>query len=195
MSISKKSSDIAAFYEKHKAKVIITIIFIVLIGLAIQLYLYYYESMHDYDIRMDSIEWSETCAGKIYTVEEKSEFCSRCYNDPGFECRWPLDMNIFISRVDSVRATAGEVHCFFIIDNINYYTEKGSFYGLENNSLFTWQLLLANADHDVQFCCGINRESALATIFGLDKDLKQACISRHIIKRCGPEYAISNISN
>jgi len=194
MSIEKIINDIKKHYLKHQVLFFVIILGIVVLGFAIQLYLFYHERMYESDISLDAINWTDECTGKIYTIQEKNDFCNQCYNNKSFSCKWPLDMNLTIDRVRTVISTGGEVHCYFIIDNINYYTEKGSFYGLTDPKLFTWQVLLADVDHDIKFCCGIDRQSTVATIFSLQKNIEQACISRHVIKRCGPEYASANVS-
>jgi len=165
-----------------------------MISFALQLFLFYNESMKEKDIRFDSMGWTEVCAGKIYTITDKNEFCNNCYHNTSFKCEFPVDMNIYVDKVRGVVSTGGEVHCFFIIDGINYLTENGRYFGLTNDSLFTWQVLRADTNHTIELCCGIDRSSALTTILGLEKDMQQACISRQIDKRCGDEYLFSNDS-
>ena len=176
---------LSEFYRKHKIKLIIALIVFIAICLAAQLYLFFNEKLDENDLKFESIVWSEFCDGKIYTPEEKEEFCQKCLEQGGEECLWPLDMNIEIKKVEGTRRTGGEVHCYIIIDDVNYYKEKGSYYGVVNKSLFTWQKLDASKPHTIEFCCGIERETAVTNILMLEKKWPQACVKEEVQPRCG----------
>lgn len=163
-----------------------TVILIVLLGILSQLFIFYYEKINSKDLSYESIEWSEYCDGDIYSTESKSIFCQGCINGTS-TCNWPLDMNISVGKVKRTLKTKGEIHCFFKIDNINYYTEKGSYYGITEDTFFTWQLLDASKSHIVEFCCGIERESIMNLIFHIEKEIEQGCITASVQPRCQNE--------
>lgn len=179
-----KKIDVMGFYKTHKIKLIIALVVFILICLAAQLFIFYNERMVEGDLSFDYVMWSDICAGKIYTIEEKEGFCNNCSNDPSFNCQWPIDMQIRISKVETTIKTGGEIHCYLIIDGVNYYTEKGRYFGITNSSLFSWEVLPADKPHKVEFCCGIARESVLTTLFGMEKKWPQTCIEESVSKRC-----------
>jgi hypothetical protein len=183
-------NSIAGFYKKHKVKLIILLIAFVVIMLVVQLLLFFNENIEEKDMAFESISWSEACDGTVYTPEQKADFCQKCLaakgkaEDAGEACLWPLDMYLHIGKVEVTKSTGGEVHCYIIIDGVNYYTEKGRYFGLDNSSLFNWERLDASKSHKVEFCCGINRESALTTILNLEKQWPQACVTEEVGPRC-----------
>jgi hypothetical protein len=184
--------SIVRLYQTHKILLITCLIAIILISFALQLFIFFHESLHTEDLRFDYVQWSESCAGKIYTIDEKNDFCGRCYNDSQFECKWPLDMQIWIGKVQRTLKTGGEIHCNFIIDSVNYYTEKGRYFGITNDSLFTWEVLQANKPHHVEFCCGIQRDSMLTNLLMMEKKYPEVCITKDIPERCNAD--IYNVS-
>jgi hypothetical protein len=183
MNKNKTNKKINLIYTKRKNLFTLILIIIIFLGIASQLVLFYSEKMTSGDLKYDFVQWSEYCDGRIYSPEEKHDFCTACFNKSG-KCEWPLDMNISISKIKRTLNTDGEVHCFFKIDNINHYTEKGSFYGITETPLFTWQLLDASKSHTIEFCCGIDRESVIATLFHLEKNIEQGCIITSVPPRC-----------
>ena len=164
-------------------QLIIFLITFIIINLLFQVYLFYSEVLTTEDIKFEFLHWSEYCDGRFYSLEEKIEFCDLC-NAGEDTCDWPLDMNITIEKADITSKTGGEVHCFVIIDGINYYHEKGKYYGITNSSFFTWEVLDATINHEVQFCCGIERETALTKIIQIEKKWPQACVSQEVKPRC-----------
>ncbi|MGY4884710.1 MAG: hypothetical protein ACP5NZ_03995 [Nanobdellota archaeon] len=161
----------------------ISIIIIILLGIITQLIIFYSEKITSEDLKYEFVQWSEYCDGRVYSQEEKETFCNACFNKNG-KCEWPLDMNISIGKLKRTLNTNGEIHCFFKIDNINYYTEKGSYYGITETPLFTWQLLDSTKSHTIEFCCGIDRQSVITTLFHLEKNIEQGCITSSIQPRC-----------
>jgi hypothetical protein len=180
-----KNSDNKTNLVNSKKKNAPTLILIIIICLGIlsQVIIFYAEKITSEDLKYESTKWSEYCDGRIYSSEEKEIFCEGCFNGTG-KCDWPLDINITIGKVKRTLKTNGEVHCFFKIDNINYYTEKGSYYGVTEPSLFTWQLLDASKEHAVEFCCGIQRDSIITVLFHSEKDIEQGCVVTSVPPRC-----------
>lgn len=170
-------------YIKKKNTFTLILIIIIFLGILSQVIIFYSEKITSEDLEYESAQWSEYCDGKIYSQEEKEVFCKECFNGTG-KCDWPLDMNINIEKVKRTLKTNGEIHCFFKIDNINYYTEKGSYYGITESPLFTWQLLDASKSHIIEFCCGIQRDSIMTMIFHSEKTIEQGCIITSVSKRC-----------
>lgn len=175
---------IKIFYRKHKKKLIGFLVIFILFCLLLHFYLFFNEKLNEDDLQFESLEWSESCEGKNYTAKEKEGFCQKCLVAGGKECDWPLDMNISIEKVERTIKTGGEIHCYIIVDNVNYYTEKGSYYGITENLFFTWQLLDASKPHIVEFCCGIERANPLSNFLRLEKKWPQACIREEIKERC-----------
>jgi hypothetical protein len=138
-------------------------------------------------MHFEFLRWTETCNNKVYNPEDMKAFCNTCFEQGGAKCNWPLDMNITVSKVERTVRTGAEMHCFSIIDGINYYTEKGSYYGLTNDSLFTWNVIDSTKSHTVEFCCGIQRQSPIATFFNIEKKWPEACINQSVGPRCIPE--------
>jgi hypothetical protein len=180
-----KNIDKKTNLVQTKKKNILTLILVIIVFLGIlsQVIIFYSEKITSKDLKYESVRWSEYCDGRTYSSEEKEIFCERCFNGTG-KCDWPLDMNITIEKVKRTLKTNGEVHCFFKIDDINYYTEKGSYYGITEPSLFTWQLLDASKNHAVEFCCGIQRDSIMTIIFHSEKNIEQGCIITSVLPRC-----------
>ena len=178
----KMFDDIIRYYEKHKIRLILGLILFIAVALSLQLYIFFNEKISEDDMYFDRFGWTETCDDRVYDPQERIDFCNTCLELGGDECDWPLDMNIIVSKVERTVNTGGEMHCFSIIDGVNYYTEKGSYYGLTNNTLFTWQVLDSTMPHTVEFCCGIQRETPIANLPGIEKKWPQACI----IKEIGP---------
>jgi hypothetical protein len=187
LGFKEKMSDahkkINLFYTKRKKLLIGILIAIILLGISSQLIMFYSEKINSEDLIYESVGWSEYCEGDIYSPEDKEIFCKACLNGTG-TCDWPLDINISIGKIKRTLKTNGEIHCFFKINNINYYTEKGSYYGVTETSLFTWQVLDALKPYTVEFCCGIDRESIITTIFHLEKNIEQGCITTSVQPRC-----------
>jgi hypothetical protein len=174
------------FYTKRKNVLVTILIIIIFLGVSSQLIIFYSEKITSKDLSYNSVGWTESCAGTIYNSTDKEIFCKGCIEKTE-KCDWPLDMNINIGKVKRTLKTNGEIHCFFKIDDINYYTEKGSYYGITETSLFTWQLLDASKSHKVEFCCGIDRQSVITTIFHLEKNIEQGCIITSVPPRCSNE--------
>ncbi|HJX05482.1 MAG TPA: hypothetical protein VJ461_02135 [Candidatus Nanoarchaeia archaeon] len=185
MAAKKPKVKLFELYQRHKAKLIIALVIIIIASISFELYMFFNEKIKEGDLGFELFGWSESCEGTNYTLEDKEAFCQNCSENGGEACLWPLDMMISIGKVDVTRATGGEVHCYLVIDGVNYYREKGSYYGITNSSLFTWQKLDARASHDIEFCCGIERESALTNLLSLRKKWPQACIERAVMPRCG----------
>jgi len=174
------------FNSKRKNLLTLILIILIFLGIGSQFIIFYSERMTSEDLKYESVGWSENCDGTVYSASDKEIFCKGCFEGTK-TCNWPLDMNINIGKVKKTLNTQGEIHCFFKIDNINYYTEKGSFYGITETQLFTWQLLDASKNHTVEFCCGIDRESIIKTLFHLEKDIEQGCITTPVPPRCSNE--------
>jgi len=160
-------------------KLLYILIGVAIISLVAQFFLFKDENMTEENIDIEYIQWSEYCDGKIYTENEKTDFCNNCT-----DCDWPLDMMIHFDQADYVRKTGGEIHCYFVIDGINYYHEKGRYFGIENQSFFTWEKLNAKEGHNIELCCGIERETVLSKLFGIEKKWPQACKSGEVGPRC-----------
>lgn len=184
--MNKENKKINSFNIKRKKFLTLFIATLIILGIFSQFILFYSEKIYPKDLTYNSVGWSEYCEGDIYSPENKQIFCQACIEKTG-KCDWPLDMNISIGKVKRTINTNGEVHCFFKIDNINYYTEKGSYYGVTETPLFTWQLLDASVNHKIEFCCGIDRESVVTTIFHLEKNIEQGCIITSVQPRCQNE--------
>ena len=184
--MNKKYEKINLFYTKKKNLLIIILTIIILLGISSQFIIFYSEKMTSKDLIYKSAGWTESCEGTVYNSTDKEIFCKACLEKTG-KCDWPVDMNISIGKVKMTLKTNGEIHCFFKIDNINYYTEKGSYYGITETSLFTWQVLDASKPHTIEFCCGIDRQSAITTIFHLEKNIEQGCIITSVPVRCSNE--------
>ena len=180
----KKIDKIKNFYEKHKVKLIITLVAFVILSLALQLYLLHREKLNEEDIIFKDLSWSKFCDEQVYTEQDRIDFCNNCSDEGGDACVWPLDMTIVIERVDNIIRTGGEVHCYLVINGVNYYYEKGKYYGVFNQTLFTWDLLDASRGHHVEVCCGIERYSPIATLVGLEKKWPQACVEKEVEPRC-----------
>jgi len=187
MNITKIIEKIVGYYQKHRIKLIIGLILVIIISISLQLYVFLNESIMQDDMHFDYMGWTQTCNNKVYNPEDMLAFCNTCFEQGGAKCNWPLDMNITVAKVERTLRTGGEVHCFNIIDGVNYYTEKGSYYGLTNSSLFTWQVIDSTKPHTVEFCCGIQRENPIATFIGIEKKWPQACIKQDIEPRCIPK--------
>jgi hypothetical protein len=184
MAKKDKFEKLKEFYEKNKIELIILLILFIFLCICFELFLFYNEKIEKKDLKFIFLQWSEYCDGKNYTLQEKTDFCNLCFKDGGKNCDWPLDMNFTIDKVKKTISTKGEVHCFLIVDGINYYKEKGSFYGLTEQDLFTWEKLDASKSHKIEFCCGIQRESLITNMFRLEKELNQACIEKSAEPRC-----------
>lgn len=180
-------NKIVNFYQTHRIKLIISLIIFIIAALTLQLYIFFAEKINEEDMKFEFASWTETCDGTEYTFEDNATFCSSCFEQGGKECNWPFDMNITVSKVEKAIKTGGEVHCYTILDNVNLYTEYGSYYGLDNNSLFTWEVIDSRKGHVVEFCCGIQRESPIATLINLEKKWPQACIKAEVGPKCIPE--------
>jgi hypothetical protein len=178
-----KEINLTKFYKKNKIELIALLFLLMGLCILLELYLFYNEKLNEKDLNFIFLQWSEYCDGKNYTLQEKTDFCNKCFNETN-DCKWPLDMNFTINKVKRTRLTGGEVHCFLIIDDIDYYKKKGSFYGLTEESLFTWEKLDASKSHKVKFCCGIQRQSWLTDIFMMEKPLDQACVEKKVTPRC-----------
>lgn len=177
--------DNIKFFQKQKKLMIILAIIVVVGGLLSQLLFLMTEKLTEKDFSFLSVQWTESCDGTNYTEQDRIEFCSNCSS--GGECLWPLDMLIEIERIDSIRRTGAEVHCYLAADGVNYYTEQGRYYGIENRTFFTWQQLDASRPHEVEFCCGIQRETFLSKLIGIEQKWPQACISSEVEARCKNE--------
>jgi hypothetical protein len=153
-----------------------------LLLILIQLLIYYTESFEKEDISFISAEWSEKCEGKNYTAQEKKEFCDNCSH--GSECLWPLDMNMSINGAERIFNSGGETHCYFVIDNINYYKDNGKFFGIVEDVFFTWEILNASSQHHVEICCAIEREMLLSKLLSLNKKWKITCNEINVQPRC-----------
>ncbi len=181
MSIIQK---LIRFYEKHRIKLVAGLIVIIILAIALQLYIFFNEKIYEEDMKFEYASWTETCDGTVYTQEDNETFCKTCFEKGGDECNWPFDMNITITKVDQVVKTGGEIHCYTILDGVNKYVESGSYYGLENSSLFTWEVIDSTKNHTIEFCCGIQRESPIATLLNLEKKWPQACIKTAAKPKC-----------
>lgn len=175
------------YYEGHRIKLIIVLIIFIMLALSLQLYIFFNEEISQDDMYFESLMWTETCDDRVYDPQEKVAFCNTCFEQGGEKCNWPLDMNIIVQNFERTINTGGEVHCFSIIDGVNYYTEKGSYYGLTNSTLFTWQVIDSTKPHTVEFCCGIQRETPITNFLGIEKKWPQACVIKDIEPRCIPE--------
>jgi len=184
--MNKAHKKINLFFAKRKNLLKLVLIIILFLGIVSQAIIFYTEKITSEDLKYDSVLWSEYCDGKIYSLEEKQQFCGACL-DKTDTCDWPLDINISIGKVKRTLNTNGEVHCFFKIDGINYYTEKGSYYGISETPLFTWHVIDSSKQHTIEFCCGIERESIMTTIFHLEKNIEQGCITTSVQPRCTNE--------
>ena len=184
MKNSYKKTEL--IHNNKKKNLTLILIIILFLGISSQAIMFYSEKMTSKDLIYESVGWSEYCEGDIYSPEDKEIFCKACLNGTG-TCNWPLDMNISVEKLKRTLKTNGEMHCFFKIDNINYYTEKGSYYGVTETPLFTWQVLDASRPHTVEFCCGIDRESIMNTLFHLEKNIEQGCILTSVPSRCTNE--------
>lgn len=180
---SKKHKKQISFFKERKNLITILVVAIIFLGILSQAIIFYVEKITSGDLKYVSVSWSEYCDGKIYTLEEKQAFCNACL-DGTETCDWPLDINVSVGKVERTLKTNGEIHCFLKIDEVNYYREKGSYYGVTEPSLFTWQVIDASKPHNIQFCCGIERESLMNTIFHLEKSIEQGCIATSIPPRC-----------
>jgi hypothetical protein len=178
-----KDLDLTGFYKKNKIELIALFFLFIFLCISIELYLFYNEKITKKDLNFIFLQWSEYCDGKNYTLQEKTDFCNKCFNETN-DCKWPLDMNFTINKVKRTIMTGGEIHCYLIVDTVNYYTNKGSFYGITESALFTWEKLDASKAHEVGFCCGIQRQSWLTNIFMLEKPLDQACVKKEVTPRC-----------
>jgi hypothetical protein len=177
-------NNLLKIYEKHKTLLIVVLILFIAIALFFQLYMFFEEKINEKDMRFDYFGWTESCDGTVYTIDDHNTFCQKCYDEGGAECNWPLDMNITVTKVEQTINTGGEVHCYTILDGVNLYFEKGSYYGLENNSLFTWEVVDATKPHSVNFCCGVQRDSPIATLLGFEKKWPQSCITNSVPAKC-----------
>jgi hypothetical protein len=167
---------------KHKLKFIIALIILITTGFLIQLYLFYNADLEENAIYTNFIQWSEYCDGKVYTAQEKADFCQSCFNKSG-KCEWPLDMNFTISSVDKIISSGAEIHCYLTIDNISLYKEKGSYFGITSKELFTWELLDATQPHEVEFCCESQAEN-IFSLLGLKTNSPQICTKKSVGSRC-----------
>ncbi len=169
------------FYGQNKKKLLIILIVFLAGCLIFQIHLFYNEKITEKDLVLNYVGWSEYCEGDNYTEEEKQDFCNQCLKSGN--CTWPLDLNFTIGKVKRTINSNGEIHCYLVVDSINYYTEKGSYFGITEESLFTWSLEDASKKHEVEFCCGITRKT-LFDIFGLEKKWPQACVKKNVEPRC-----------
>jgi len=165
-----------------KKLAIIFLFVVVAAGIIIQISMFYLERLDSSDYYFEDVSWSEYCDGRNYTIEEKEEFCQGCFSSGN--CSWPLDIRLHVNKARKILSTGGEIHCLAIIDDINYYIGKGSYYGVTNTSFFTWYLLDADKSHDIEFCCGIERDSAVTKILNMHKKWPQSCIKTHVEERC-----------
>jgi len=172
---------IKKFYKENKKTIIIVLAVFVIICIALQVCIFYLEKLTEKDLQFNYLQWSESCDGKNYTLKEKREFCNNCSR--GGNCLWPLDMDFTIGKVKRTRMTGGEIHCYMVVDDVNYYSEKGSYYGITEENLFTWVLEDASEPHKIEFCCGIERLTLL-DIVGIEKKWPQACVGKEIKARC-----------
>lgn len=172
---------IKRFYKKNKKKIIAALVAFIIICIILQIGIFYLEKLTEKDLKFNFLQWSESCDGKNYTLKEKEDFCRNCSR--GGNCLWPLDMNFTIGKVKRTFMTGGEIHCYIIVDDINYYYEKGSYYGITEEELFTWVLEDASKPHKVEFCCGIERLTLL-DMFGMEKKWPQTCVEKEIKARC-----------
>ena len=46
------------------------------------------------------------------------------------------------------------LHCLFIIDSVDQFTEKGSYFNIAKEDFETWLELDPKIDHEIVFCCG-----------------------------------------
>jgi hypothetical protein len=171
------------FYNRHKRMIILGVALFIIISISADILLFINEKLSKGSVVLESIGWSEYCDGRTYTLQEKNDFCVNCTIGTG-KCLWPLDFKLKVNDVGAIRATGAEVHCLMIIDNTNYYAEKGSYYGLTNESLFTWQLLNASQGHTAEFCCGIDRDTFISKLFNLKKSWEQDCVQKKVESRC-----------
>ena len=179
----KSKISLKSLYYKHKTLLIIILVGVIVAGLGIQLLLFFTEKVIEEDIMFERLEWSMACEGETFTQADVDKFCTACLEN-GEECDWPLDMYFNINKIGRTRNTGGEMHCYLIIDDINYYTEKGSFFGVINKSFFTWQVLDTREAHTVELCCGIERQTAITNILGIYKSWPQACVQSRIEAWC-----------
>lgn len=177
-----KTKKINQIYKGNK-KIIASIIVMVILLLFLSEIFLFYEKINSEDINFDEIIWALGCDGRDYTIEEMNLFCGECLNGSG-KCGWPLDMNISINKLKRVIRTGGSVHCYFIFDGINEYYELGRYYGITESPFFTWQVLYADKNHEVELCCGIERNTFLYSLFGLEKKWPQSCIKKNVEKKC-----------
>lgn len=169
-------------YERYKNKAVIIGLIIIGLSLIAQVVISVQEKMKEEHLSIPNLEWSEKCDGKTYTEQEKQDFCNACLNRTG-TCDWPLDMIIRVENAETIIKTGGEVHCYQEIDGINYYQEKGRYYGITEKELFTWEVIDASKPHEVTFCCWIERKN-IATLFSIEQNMPIACTTRNTTPRC-----------
>ena len=175
---------IKRFFERHKVKLIAGLATFIILSVSLQLYLFYKETLYEEDIVFADLSWSEFCDGTAYNEEDRITFCQECEEQGGKACEWPLDMTILIDRVPDIIRTGGEVHCYLVINDINYYHDRGKYYGVINETLFTWEVLDATKKYNVEVCCGIERQTGVVAIFRVTKKWPQACVYKEALPRC-----------
>ena len=151
-------------------------------GVLSEVYLFF-EKIKERDMDFDKILWSDSCDGMEYTQEELDFFCESCLNGSE-KCNWPLDIYLSINKLERIRKRGDSVHCYFIMDGVNEYHVGGKYYGVTESPFFTWYVLDARENHEIQFCCGIERNTFLYSLLGVEKKWPQSCIQKEVNKKC-----------
>jgi len=128
----------------NKRKVILTIAVVLLITIAIYSVIRYNKKLKEEEFLFESLEW-----------EDKKEVCGLCLEDDS-ECNRRIRLTAIAPNIAErlSRNNVDALHCLLIVDGIDQFREKGSYFNMKKEAFVTWHNEDIRKDHEITYCCG-----------------------------------------